>query len=481
MTGFGRERARAGPDRPLRRLLPWRSTSGRFALLHLLLSFACTVPILFYVYHEVDAILLADFARPLEFRQSNLEKHYRNGGIVELRTAVASRAARAHRDQTAILLVDVRGRKLAGNLAEWPEGLSAPHDWTPTTLRRDGISHAEEFLVRSVRLPSGHRLMLGGLLDNRADMHGALLLALIAAFALAVPTGLVGSFAMVREMNLMVAAIADVGQHVCAGDLQRRAETDGSGDPVDRLKTTLNVMLDRIEVLLEEHRVLTDALAHDLRSPLGRIHMQLAGAPSQCHGSDHAERFPIIQHELDGVLRILDNALEISRAEAGIGRHNFDRVDVGAMLRDLHEIFQPLATAGGVTIDLRCEPEIFLRGDRVLLARAVSNLIDNALKYGGGGGNVLLAACCGEGEAHLSVSDGARGIPEHRRRDALRKFGRLDDARSTPGSGLGLTLVSAVASLHGGSFELQDNYPGLRAVLVLPEGLGIADDTKSGF
>ena len=448
--------------------MSWRSTSGRFALLHFLLSFACTLPILLYLYHEIDDILLDDFTRPLEYRQSNLEKHYRSGGIARLRTAVASRAERAHRDQTAILLIDADGRKLAGNLAIWPHGLPAPRDWTPVVLKRDGVEHAEEFMVRTTNLAGGQRLLLGGLLDNRADMRTALLFALVAAFALAIPIGVLGSLAMVREMNRMVAAIADVGQHVGAGDLQRRAETDGSGDPVDRLKTTLNDMLDRIEALVEEHRLLTDTLAHDLRSPLARIHMQVArGSYRYCDG-DHAARFAVVETELDGVLHILDSALEISRAEAGIGRGNFELFDLGAMLRDLCEIFMPLAAASGVSIVLHYRGEIFARGDRTLLARAISNLIDNALKYGSQGGEVRVEACDSGIGLRLAVLDRGEGIAEHRRHEALRKFGRLDHARTTRGSGLGLTLVAAVAALHDGSFRLESNDPGLRAELLLP-------------
>ena len=459
--------ARGAVSNQRQRLL-WRSTSGKFALLHFLLCFACTLPILLYLYHEIDGILLDDFTRPLEYRQSNLEKHYRNGGIAKLRTAVASRAERAHRDQTAILLVDAGGRKLAGNLQTWPEGLTTPRDWTPVSLRRDGMEHAEEFLVRTTNLPGGQRLLLGGLLDNRTDMRGAILFALAAAFALAIPIGVLGSLAMVREMNRMVAAIADVGQHVSAGDLGCRAVTDGSGDPVDRLRATLNDMLDRIEALVEEHRLLTDTLAHDLRSPLARIHMQVAGGSQQYCGGDHATRFAVVEHELDGVLHILESALEISRAEAGVGRGNFERIDIGAMLGDLCEIFTPLATAHGVRIILQCEGGIFACGDRILLARAISNLIDNALKYGSGGGEVNVEAAGSGQEVRFVVSDRAEGIPEHRRKEALRKFGRLDDARTTPGSGLGLTLVNAVAVLHGGVFQLEDNRPGLRAVLLLP-------------
>jgi methyl-accepting chemotaxis protein len=236
--------------RPQQKLRFLRSTSGRFAVLHIVFSLACTLPVLLFVFFQIDHIIIADFARPLEFRQSNLERQYAKGGIAGLTAAVANRAGRAHRDQTAILLVDGQGRSLAGNLSAWPQDLPAPHDWTPSRLLRNGGTEPEEFLVRTMRLPSGHRLLLGGLLDNRADVHRAILLALLGALVLALPIALLGSLAIVREMNRMVAAIAIVGQHVGDGDLSRRAALDGSGDPIVRLRGSLNTLLDRIEVLV---------------------------------------------------------------------------------------------------------------------------------------------------------------------------------------------------------------------------------------
>jgi signal transduction histidine kinase len=458
----------AGRDVVRTRRAPWASTSTRFALLHALLSLACTIPVLVYVYRQVDAILLSEFTRPLEFRQSNLDKQYRIGGIPRLKKEVESRAARVHHDQTAILLVDPAGRRLAGNLAIWPTSIPVSGDWVPAALEREGVGHSEQFLVRAKRLPTGHRLLLGGLLDNRAEMQHALLTALAAALALAIPIGLVGGFALARQMNRMVVAIGDLGEQVSAGDLARRAATDGSGDPVDRLKTTLNRMLDRIQALVEEHRVLTDALAHDLRSPLTRISMQLAGASQSCEKCDHAERFDMIGQEVDGVLHILESALQISRAEAGAGKDSFEPVDVTALMRDLGEIYEPLAVAADIRLKFEGEASLTVHGDRVLLARAVSNLVDNAIKYGAEGREILLRALREEREVRLEVSDRSRGIPVERQAEALRKFGRLDHARSTPGSGLGLTLVNAVASLHGGSFHLLDHRPGLRAVIRLP-------------
>lgn len=451
-----------------RGLAPWRSTSGRFVLLSLAICLACVVPILGYVYHEIDRLLLAEFQRPLEYRQGNLLKHFDKGGIAELQTSVASRASRAYQDQTAILLVDREGKKLAGNLASWPEGLEAPREWGPATLHRQGSRQAEEFLVLTTRLPAGDRLLLGGLLDNRASMQGTLLRALFAAFALAVPIGLLGSILIVREMNRMVEAISGVGEHIAAGDLGRRAEIDGSGDPVDRLKLSLNAMLDRIETLVEEHRTLTDALAHDLRSPLTHIHIQVTQALDEAPGTDQRARFDVISQELERLLHMLESALEISRAEAGIGRRDFERFDAGEVLCDLCEIYQPSARAVGVRITAAFAPGLEVRGNNGLVARAVANLIDNALKYGASGGEITLEASATETEVLLAVADRAKGIPAARHAEAMRKFGRLDSARSTPGSGLGLSLVKAVASLHRGRLVLEENRPGLRATLVLP-------------
>lgn len=449
------------------RRAPWRSTAGRFLLLYLALCIACTVPALLYVYFETDRILLANFQRPLEHEQGHLLSHYHRGGIPNLSKAVSDRAGPDYNDDTAILLVDAEGRKLAGNIVSWPRGLDAPEEWKTSLLHRQTRARQEEFLVLTTRYPTGERLLLGGLLDNRTQMQLALLRGLAGALALAIPIGLLGSIVLVREMNRMVEAISSVGEHVGAGDLRRRAETDGSGDPVDRLKASLNAMLDRIEALVEEHRTLTDALAHDLRSPLTRIHIQLAEALAAEPAPDTRARFDAIAQEVGIVLHMLESALEISRAEAGVGRGTFERFDLGAVLADLAEIYQPLACADGVSITVSCPPCLELHGNRALVARALANLIDNALKYGAAGGAIALEAEAIGAEAHICVADRAGGIPAGRRSEAMRKFGRLDSARSTPGTGLGLSLASAVASLHGGRLELEDNDPGLRARLIL--------------
>jgi signal transduction histidine kinase len=273
---------------------------------------------------------------------------------------------------------------------------------------------------------------------------------------------------LVRFMNSRVNAIGTVAARIAAGDLSRRVETEGTNDPFDRLGMSLNAMLARIEALVEELRLVTDALAHDLRSPLMRIRAFI-DRPAGLSATDANERaMDAISKEIDGMLRMIAGTLEISRAEAGMGREHFTRFDIGALVRDLCEMYQPVAEERHVSIAVEHPRAIDYFGNRELIGQAVSNLVDNALKYGSEGGTIRFGADDGESAVSLWVADQGPGIPQDRREDAVRKYGRLDAARATDGSGLGLALVRAVASLHQGELRLEDNEPGLRVVMILP-------------
>jgi signal transduction histidine kinase len=227
-------------------------------------------------------------------------------------------------------------------------------------------------------------------------------------------------------------------------------------------------MLARIQALVEELRLVTDALAHDLRSPLTRMRASVEKAMTE--GSEDARRHAIeaISNEIDLMLRMIAGTLEISRTEAGMGLENFGAFDLGALTRDLCEMYQPLAEEKGVSIEVDKPREMKFFGNRELIGQAVSNLIDNALKYGSGGASIRVGVDESDISVLLWVADRGSGIPAHRREEALRKYRRLDQARATDGSGLGLALVRAVARLHGGELILEDNDPGLRAVIRLP-------------
>jgi signal transduction histidine kinase len=237
-------------------------------------------------------------------------------------------------------------------------------------------------------------------------------------------------------------------------------------DAFDSLGLALNAMLARIETLLDELRAVTDGLAHDLRSPLTRMKARI----------DRLNRTPDpdlgelggIASEADALLAMLDNSLEISRLEAGIGRDAFEPVDLGALVTDMVEMYEPLAEESGVAITARSDMRVPVMAHRQLLGRALSNLIDNALRYAAGGHSIAISAEPGPQGARLIVADRGPGIARAAREEALRRFGRLDMARSKGGAGLGLSLAAAIARLHGGQLLLSDNAPGLKVTIDLP-------------
>jgi signal transduction histidine kinase len=447
-----------------------QSTTARFVLLYLALSLAGTVPILFVTYNQADRISRDHFEAQIANRKANLLLTHRTGGIPAVQQGIRDRMASGAAAQTALLLVDPAGRRLAGNLEAWPPTLRNPTGWTEMRLYRDGHKQPELFALSAIHFRSGHRLLIGTVIDDRTRMRKTLLLALLGALILAVPIGLAGSLVLLRFMNRRVGAIGDVAARIAAGDLTRRVATGGTNDPFDRLGKSLNAMLARIEALIEELRLVTDALAHDLRSPLTRIRTSLERAMSQPSAQMQRQAMDAVSLEVENMMRMIAGTLEISRAEAGMGRENFTAFDLGALMRDLCEMYQPLAEESGVSIAVETPREMTFVGNRELIGQAVSNLIDNALKYAAGGGSIRIGVDEEESSIRFWVKDRGAGIPAERRQEALRKYRRLDEARASEGSGLGLALVNAVARLHGGDLLLEDNGPGLRVVLILPHG-----------
>ena len=369
----------------------------------------------------------------------------------------------------AMRLEDARGRGVAGNIAVWPQKLPRQVDFAQIDLVRIGQSTAEPFAVTSYALPDGYRLLVGRTLAEEERLTETLTTSLLAAIGLALLLATGISFVATRIIAGRVQNIADVAGAVAAGDLSRRVDVQDSGsrDAFDRLGTALNAMLARIEVLLDELRSVTDGLAHDLRSPLTRLKARIDRV--QRDGDSAGADFAAIGAEADALLAMLDNSLEISRAEAGIGRDRFNDMDLASLARDMVDMYEPLAEDNGVRLTAIAAAEVPIRAHRELLGRALSNLIDNALRYGGAGGTIEVGAETTLQGARFTVADRGPGIAAADRDDALRRFGRLDAARSARGAGLGLALAAAIARLHGGTLTLHANNPGLLVAIDLPD------------
>jgi signal transduction histidine kinase len=276
-----------------------------------------------------------------------------------------------------------------------------------------------------------------------------------------------------------VDAILDVGEAIAAGDFTRRVQLKNANDTFLAISNAINRMLDTIEALLSQLRFLTDSLAHDLRSPLMRIRASLETATAHSSDAIAIQALEKVSSEVQGMMRTITTTLQTSRAEAGIGRENFTQFQLGDLIRDLCEMYQPLVEERGFEIDAHRNGELPFVGNRELIGQAVSNLIDNALKYGGCC-RIELGAASVDSEFRLWVADNGAGIPENSRDEAMKKYGRLEQARTLEGSGLGLALVRAITRLHGGDLTLEDNGPGLRAIMHLPkpiEGLAEAEES----
>jgi len=285
------------------------------------------------------------------------------------------------------------------------------------------------------------------------------------AMAMAVALAGLGAWLAARMIEARLGRTVATAEAVAAGDLARRVALDGSQDAFEALAVSVNAMLDRIAALMTELKVATDGLAHDLRSPLTRLRATLERALAA--SQDEGARVAVLRalDEGDRLLAMLDTALRITRAEAGLGREAFVEIDLATMIRDLVEMFEPLAEDRGMTVSATVPATLPIVAHREILGQALANLVDNALKYGDG--QVEVTATRVAGGVAISVVDDGPGIPADRRPEAMKRFGRLDAARSESGAGLGLTLAAAVAHLHDGTLTLEDNRPGLIARLTL--------------
>src|SRR6185437_3429351 len=281
--------------------------------------------------------------------------------------------------------------------------------------------------------------------------------------------GLLCGVILAHYVGGRIGDIASVANRISARDLSQRVPVSRAGDAFDRLGQQINAMLDRIGALMEELRLLTDSLAHDLRSPVSRLRAAAHAAAEVDDPAEQTELLTSVVRQADSLMRILTAVLEISRSEALTGRKQFAWFDVGELAAELAEMYDPLVEERGAALQFdRPERPVPLFGHRQLLAQAMSNLVENAIRYGSRGGEIRVAVEPGSKQIRVKVADRGPGIPAERRDEAKRRFGRLDSSRSDEGAGLGLALAEAIAHLHDGELTLEDNAPGLLTELNLP-------------
>ena len=449
-----------------RRLLPF-SAPVRAALVSLAFTLLISVPVLAFVYHQTDTLFEQRIRDRIDVRERNLLDGYRSGGTKGVLRAIQEELDTGLVRNGAILLADPSNRKIAGNIAAWPPTLTTGTDWVEIRLYPEGSRQAVLYALRTLQLPSGERLLFGSNVEDRERMRASLLEALIGALLLAIPLGLIGGAMVLRVTERHAREVGRVATRIAAGDFRHRLDEEAQGQEFGMIAAAINAMLERIEELVEQLRLVTDSLAHDLRSPLTRMRANIEKAAGYAAAEPEQQALEAISTDIDRLLRLISATLEIGRAEAGMGRQQFENFDLGEMIRSICEIYQPVVEERGLSLEFQGAGDLPYVGNRQMIGRAVANLMDNALKYGADDGSIELALRDLGENVEIIVSDRGAGIPAELREDAMRKYRRLEEARTTDGSGLGLAMARAVARLHGGDLLLEDNQPGLRVRLLL--------------
>lgn len=461
---------------PIRRLLS--SASFGQALVFTTLFGAAFAVVIVALYFSTVRLIEDQTAETVAAELRGLADGYREEGLGGLVGAVAQRSG-ANADPDAVYLVaDPRGTPVAGNLSAWPRGAVPDGSWVRLRLYRGSTGEAAHTVgTRSFRLGGGYLLLVGRDFSARQDFRDNLLAIFAVALAVVVVLGLAGGALMSRNLLRRVDAVSEASRHIMAGDLSERVPRDGSDDEFDRLAGNLNRMLARIEQLLLGMRVVSESMAHDLRSPLSRLRNRAELALVEAAPGDDATLRQALDETVantDLVLATFNALTEIAQAEAGTARTELAPLDLAVLVRDAGELYAPVAEERNIGFTIDAAIGVPIRGHAQLLSQALANLLDNAIKYTPGGGWITLTARRqADGSAQLIVADSGPGIPVADRERVLERFVRLDASRSKPGSGLGLSLVAAVARLHDGALELADTTagatpPGLQIVWQFP-------------
>jgi signal transduction histidine kinase len=456
-----------------------RTSTFRLALIYMALFGGSVLMLLCFIYYTTAGYVSRQTDDAIFAEISSLAERYRERGLDGLAGTIAQRAARNPRGHAVYLLIDPRGRRVAGNLDRWPQDIGREPTWIEFRIQDPDSPHGESYRARArqIELAGGFRLLVGQDVQEQQRLRELTIEALAWGLALTLALGLLGGVLMSRTTLQRIEAINRTSRGIVGGEMRSRIPTRGTGDEFDRLAENLNAMLDQIEALMAGIRQVSDNIAHDLRSPLTRLRSRLELARMQDASPASRAMLEGLVEEVDGLLSTFNALLRIAEIESGNRRAGFTQIELSDLVSDVVELYEPVAHEKGQSIAWRPMAGLSIAGDRHLLSQAVANLIDNAIKHSPQGSRIEVAIAPGKEGPLLIVADNGPGIPMDQRDKVVQRFFRLEASRSTPGSGLGLSLVAAVAKLHGARLDLVDNDPGLRAVIAFERE---ADRTRSG-
>ena len=443
-----------------------RSIAARLALGYGVLVVVSISIVCAVFYFGTIGVLDRSVDRKLALLSERLATLYQQGGSSRTTAEIAHLLTdRTDSDTEIFLLVDADGHRVAGNLSSWPDLASPVGRLLHRDVTREGRRVPARVLIRD--LAGGARLFVGRDMEEGKSIRALVLRSLAYGGGVAILLVVAGAWLFRRQLEARIGQIRRTAGEIEAGDLSRRIPV-ASEDEFGLLSRDINRMLDRIEHLMEGVRHVSNAIAHDLRTPLGRIRNKLDGALRQQQsvaGYESAAQAAI--DDIDDLTRVFDKLLQIAAAESGMRPENFNDIDLHQIGADIVEMYEATADEQGVLLVQMYGDSVPARGDRNLLGSALASLVDNAIKYAGPGATVEVSAGSDEQGSWLAVRDNGPGVPAEELPKLTQRFYRLDKSRHLPGNGLGLSIVAAIAALHGGSLEIEDAAPGLRLRLRL--------------
>ena len=444
----------------------FHSAGFRFGAVYALLLAISATALALFLWWATAGLLDRQTEAAINADAQGLAERWADGGLPALVVTIEDRLAQNVDDDAIYLLTDPNMKRIAGNLTSWPPSVTAAGPWYELPIMRAGIKSLAN--VQRYELPGGYHLLIGRDVQVRAQLRKMLTDALLWAAIVVVLMATVGALVIRSLFRRTLANISDTASAIAGGDFAQRVQLTGHGDEFDQVAEVINDMLDRIGRLMDGVRQVSNAIAHDLRTPITRARTRLEDAALHAESPDDLraaiERATL---DLDGIVAVFQALLRIAEIEAGSRRSSFTRLDLAPLLSEVADLYGAVAEDRGIALTLETPPEVPAYGDKAMIQQAIANLVDNAVKFSPSGGTVRLTASIFS-MVFVAVSDQGPGIPLPDREKATDRFYRGETARSTPGSGLGLSLVLAVAQLHGGELRLEDNRPGLRAILALP-------------
>ena len=446
------------PVTPILRSFAWRIAIGYGVLFGL-----SGLALLAFIYVSTEGYMTRQMEAVIEAEVQGLAERYRVAGTRGLRALVGERLARNPASSSIYLLADPGFRVLAGNLSSWPEAARGADPWIEFELYTTGDADRREVhraRARHFQLRRGFHLLVGRNMRDFEQMRSAIFRTTAWGVGVAALLAFVIAWRLRRSVVARIESINRTSRRIMKGELSERIRSHGSGDEFDELITNLNAMLERIESLMEDVRRVSDNVAHDLRTPLGRLRTRLERLRDAEGDGASAALAEAALEEADQMLATFNALLRIARIETRQRRHAFERVNLATVGNDVADLYAPVAESRGITFR-HSGIEAPVDGDADLIFQSLANLLDNAMKYTPEGGAVTLHVTSDDDTVTVVVADSGAGVPPEEREAVLRRFYRLEPARGAPGSGLGLSLVAAVAELHEATLMLEDNAPGL--------------------